>query len=64
MPYFVDSRLIGECLYQLDQRIFSFVFELTPFNRRDISEGYQPFDIISTAEHFSFESGKKNFSLF
>ncbi|RMZ99983.1 speriolin [Brachionus plicatilis] len=67
LPYYVDPRLVGECLYQLDQRVFSYVFRLTPFNRRNIREGYQPFDIISTAEHFSNESGldnEKKFSTF
>ncbi|CAF0845129.1 unnamed protein product [Brachionus calyciflorus] len=62
LPSYVDSRLVGECLYQLDQRVFNYIFQMSPLNRRDISDGYQPLDTISTLNSLSYDAKKGRIS--
>ena len=43
-------------MYQLEQRIFNFVFNIEPLNRRFIDHGYEPLNIPDTIISFSMNN--------
>ena len=60
IPQHVDRRIVGEIVYQLEQRIFNFVFNIEPLCRRDIKIGYEPLNIRETIVNFSMNNNNAN----
>ena len=59
LPKKIDKRLVGEVVYQLEQRIFNFVFSIEPLSRRFIDDGYEPLNIRDTIISFSLNNSSE-----
>ena len=59
LPKKIDRRLVGEVVYQLEQRIFNFVFSIEPLSRRFIDDGYEPLNIRDTIISFSMNNSSE-----
>jgi hypothetical protein len=63
-PSLLDQRFIGEILYQLEQRMFRFIFKLEPMQRRDILHGFLPLDFKETILNMSLDERSIYFGQF
>lgn len=59
LPSYIDKRLVGELVYQLEQRIFHFIFNIEPLSRRCIENGYEPINIKETIVSLSMSNNNQ-----